>query len=150
LQLSGLLYPNFSFTGEILQRLENWASPLDLITFFTAPIAGGWCFGFAWHVTSQNTCEPFVNSLVTHIGNGGKCEDALLRFTFSCCENHAFRISWWDSLPEKSKSTLLERVHLMISPSVPIPQEYLTQGCEGIANWNFEHILTTLQEGTKI
>lgn len=143
LQMSGLLYPDFSFTGEILQNLGNWDSPLELITFFTAPATDGWYFGFAWHVTSQNICVPFIRSLGSYVGHGGKLEDALLRFSFSCCENHAFRISWWDKLPEASKSNLLDRMSLMASPYVPVPQGYLTQGCEGIADWSFDYVLTT-------
>jgi len=144
LQMSGELYPDFAFNGEILQNLGNWDSLLDLITFFTAPTTDGWCFGFAWHVTSQNTCVPFVRSLGSYVGHGGKLEDALLRFSFSCCENHAFRISWWDKLPTQSKATLLDRMYLMASPNIPVPQEYLTQGCEGIADWKFDYVFTTL------
>lgn len=148
LQFSGQLYPDFSFTGEALQHLGNWDSPLDLITFFTAPTADGWCFGFAWHITSQNTCVPFVLSLGTYVDHGGRLEDALLRFSFSCCENHAFRISWWDKLPTESKSALLDRICLMASPTMPIPEGYLTHGCEGIADWNYEYVLTTLSTDT--
>ena len=142
LQMSGLLYPDFTFTGEKLQNLGNWDFPLDLITFFTAPTADGWGFGFAWHVTSQKTCEAFVRSLGSFVAHGGKLEDALLRFSFSCCENHAFRISWWDKLPDESKTALIHRMCLMAAPNIPVPQGYLTQGCEGIADWNFGYVLT--------
>ncbi|NJM11300.1 MAG: hypothetical protein HC889_04875 [Synechococcaceae cyanobacterium SM1_2_3] len=145
LQLSGLLYPNYDFIGNKLQDLGNWHSPLDLITFFTAPTREGWAFGFGWHASSNKTCVPFLQSLASYISSGGKPEDALLRFSLSCCENHAIRISWWDTLPEYSKKEAIERIQLMIHPNIPVPKDYLASGCEDIADWQFEHVYTTLQ-----
>ena len=144
MQLSGLLYPDFDFTGEHLQDIKNWSSPLDLITFFTAPTSDGWAFGFAWHVSSSRSCVPFLQSLASRVASGNRVEDALLRFSVSCCENHAFRISWWDRLSKHAKQALIERMHLSISPTIPIPDDYLVKGCEGIADWNFDYVHTTL------
>jgi hypothetical protein len=144
LQLSGLLYPDFDFLGQRLQDLGNWKSPLDLIAFFTAPTADGWAYGFAWHQSSNRTCVPFMQSLASQVHMGQRPEDMLVRFSLSCCENHAFRISWWDSLPATSKQSAVERVHLMVHPSMPVPSNYLACGCEGLADWNFEYVQTTL------
>jgi len=145
LQLSGLLYPDYDFSGAVLQSLGNWSAPLDLITFFTAPTSDGWAFTFCWHASSNRTCTSFVQSLASRVANGEKIEDALLRFSFSCCENHAFRISWWDKLDVDAKRDLLERMFLMVHPAIPIPSDYLVAGCENVANWNFEHVYTTLR-----
>lgn len=147
LQLSGVLYPDFDFHGYRLQNLGNWSSPLDLITFFTAPTREGWAFGFAWHKSSSRTCLPFLGSLASSVANGEKMEDALLRFSLSCCENHAFRISWWDNLNESLKQIAIERMLLMIHPYIPVPANYLVNGCEGIADWSFEYVHTTLKVG---
>jgi hypothetical protein len=145
LQLSGLLYPDFDFHGHSLQDLGNWASPLDLITFFTAPTRQGWAFGFGWHVSSNRTCVPFIQSLASRASDGEKVEDMLLRFSLSCCENHAFRISWWNNLAESAKRAVVERMHLMVHPSIPVPPNYLVNGFESIADWSFEYVHTTLQ-----
>lgn len=144
LQLSGLLYPDFDFLGQRLQNLGDWSSPLDLITFFTAPTGEGWAFGFGWHTSSSRSCIPFIQSLAVRAAEGEKIQDALLRFSFSCCENHAFRISWWDKLPEVAKRTIVDRVILMAHPHIQVPPDYLVGGCENIADWNFEYVHTTL------
>lgn len=144
IQLSGLLYPDYDFEGDRLQDLGNHGAPLDLIAFFTAPTEDGWAFGFAWHVSSNRTCVPFMQSLAAKVATGEKVEDALLRFSLSCCENHAVRISWWDALDEASRSMAIERMFLMMHPNVPVPNHYLAKGCEGIADWQYEYVHTTL------
>ncbi len=140
-QLSGLLYPDFDFMGRPVQDLGTEAH-LDLITFFTAPMSVGWSFGFAWHKSSFRSCEQLVRSLATLTYSDASPADAILRFSISCCENHAFRISWWDGLPSAAKSEITERMSLMASPYEPVPPSYLTSGCEGIADWSFEHVFT--------
>jgi len=149
MQLSGLLYPDFDFTGRHLQNLGNWSSPLDLITFFTAPTSDGWAFGFAWHVSSSRSCVPFLQSLASRVAGGDRVEDALFRFSVSCCENHAFRISWWDRLSKQAKQDVVERMHLSVNPIIPIPSDYLVSGCEGIADWNFDYVYTTLSSNSE-
>lgn len=144
LQLSGLLYPDYDFEGNHLQDLGNHRTPLDLITFFTAPAKEGWAFGFGWHASSNQTCLPFIQSLAQRAATGEKIEDALLRFSLSCCENHAIRISWWDGLDESARAAAIERMLLMMHPLVPVPNHYLAAGCEGIADWQYEYVLTTL------
>lgn len=143
-QLSGLLYPDYDFEGNQLQELGSHEKPLDLITFFTAPIDKGWAFGFGWHVSSNRTCIPFMQSLARRVATGEKVEDALLRFSLSCCENHAVRISWWDGLREASRAAAIERMFLTMHPNVPVPNHYLAIGCEGIADWQYEYVQTTV------
>lgn len=144
LQCSGLLFPEFDFGGGILQDLSDLNQPLDLITFFTAPTANGWAFAFAWHAVSSPTCIPFIQSLHSQARIGGRIEDILLRLTFSCCENHAIRMSWWDNLLRSDQSQIIERVSLMVDPNAAIPSDYLSEGLNGIANWEFENIRTSL------
>lgn len=144
LQLSGILYPDYNFLGNHLQDLGDWDSPLDLITFFTAPTNDGWAFGFAWHASSSRSCVPFIQSLASRVSDGERLEDALLRFSLSCCENHAIRISWWDGLADASRQSVVQRMMLMIHPEIPVPTDYLVAGCEDIADWSFEDVYTTL------
>lgn len=150
LQLSGLLYPDFDFLGRELQDLANWAAPPDLITFFTAPTSHGWAFGFAWHASSNRSCVPFMQSLASQVAEGKKLEDALLRFSFSCCENHAFRISWWNGLSSESRLAVQERMLLRLDPTIPVPPDYLVGSCEGIADWKFGYVHTTLSTDAQL
>jgi len=118
---------------------------LDLITFFTAPTRDGWAFGFGWHASSSRSCIPFIQSMASRVSKGERVEDVLLRFSFSCCENHAFRISWWDNLTEEARRAAIERMILMAHPNIPVPPNYLVNGFENIADWGFEYVQTTLQ-----
>jgi hypothetical protein len=143
LQLSGLLNPDFDFTGRHLQDIGNRSSPLDLITFFTAPTIDGWAFCFAWHASSSKTCLLFMQSLIDYVDNKGNLSDALFRLAISS-ENHAIRISWWDQLSNQAKNSIFDRLLFMLTPGIPVPQNYLSEGCEGIATWDFENVSTTL------
>jgi hypothetical protein len=67
----------------------------------------------------------------------------LLRFVFSCCENHAFRISWWDSLPLSHKANIINAAALMTNPYLPVPPTYLLDGFEGIQAWHFDSVRST-------
>lgn len=138
LQLSGLSYLDYDFLGQDLRDLNNGNSAQGLITFFTAPTDTGWAFGFAWHISSGPSCRSLIRSLKVRLSGGAKLEDMLLRFSLSCCENHAMRISWWDALSAQSKKSALNRMSLMAHPSAPVPANYLAIGCDGIANWRFD------------
>jgi len=144
LQLSGVLYPDFDFLGGSLQDLADFTLPLDFITFFTAPLAQGWSFTFCWHASSNSSSVALARSLASAVNRGTSLQDALLRFSFSCCENHAFRITWWDSLPASAKEAILGRVALMVDPEAPVPSDYLAKGLDDIADWEIENIVTTL------
>lgn len=146
LVLSGLIYPDFDFEGDFLQHLGIEQDPLDLLTFFTAPADRGWAFCFAWHESSSRSCLPFIGSLANKIGSGQRIEDILLRFSLTCCENHAIRISWWESLADDAKHELIQRMHMMVLPDVLVPHDYLARGCDGIASWTFEVVFESLKK----
>lgn len=148
LQLSGVLFPDYDFQGKKLQEIGDFSSPLGFISFFTAPTSQGWSFNICWHGSSNEPCFKFVESLRSSVSNGEKLQDALFRFSISCCENHAFRISWWDSLADSAKAEIISRVELVTDLGIPIPDRYLAGGLEGIAGWEFEHVYTSLSSGT--
>jgi hypothetical protein len=145
LQVSGLLYPHFDFTGRRIQDLGNPHQQMELITFFTAPTESGHAFCFAWHESSHDVCSQFLRSLALHVGGSGSPDAALLRFILTTCENHAFRISWWDNLPEQAKREVFYRFSLGTNLSGELPSDYLTHGCEGIVDWGFGTIHTTVE-----
>lgn len=144
IQLSGVLYPDYDFFGQYLQNISDISVTPALITYFTAPTPSGWVFVFAWHSSSAGICRQFLSSLAGHCSYGNTPADALLRMTFSCCENHAIRPSWWSKLREEQKIAITERVALMMNPTVPVPPKYLCSGLEGIADWDFAHVRSTM------
>lgn len=139
-QFSGVLYPDFDFLGGKLQNIGNLNATLNLLTFFTAPTKDGWAFVFAWHKSSDVTCQRLLSSLSVIVENGALLEDAIFRFSLSCCENHAFRTSWWIKLSEMQKKVILKRAELMASPDIAVPSTYLSFGLEGIASWSFSKV----------
>jgi len=143
MQVSGLLYPTFDFLGRELQELGNARNPNELITYFTAPTTEGWAFCFAWHASSDRVCKRLVQSLATSCLQGKKLVDSLLRFVLWNCENHAFRISWWDSLTSSAQQTILEAMNLAVHPQKTIPSNYLLSGCENIAQTDFQAVRTS-------
>ena len=144
IQLSGVLYPDHDFQGQFLQDIADLSSTPALITYFTAPVASGWAFVFAWHESSADICKRFLSSFAAHCSSGKRPADALIRMTFSCCENHAIRPSWWSSLAEEKKRSITDRAALMAHPTAPVPSDYLRSGLEGIADWDFERVYSVV------
>jgi len=141
IQLSGVVYPDFDFNGNYLQDPANHNIIPQLIAYFTAPMESGWAFVFAWHASSQQVGRKLLSSLAEHYFTGNSLADAIFRFTFSCCENHALRPSWWDSIGKSNQSLIIARSSLMADPAVPVPPNYLTLGLERIANCDFETVI---------
>lgn len=137
---SGNIFPDFDFTGNILQDLGTTETYFQLITFFSAPTAGGWAYVFAWHKSSTEICKRYLQSLATCIHLNESCGDILFRHLISCCENHAISPIWWEKLSDKHKQEILNRVQLMVHPVVPLFPNYLNSGLEGIANWHFPEV----------
>lgn len=140
IQASGLIFPDFDFQGHQLQNLGPETSDLDLLVFFTAPTEYGWAFVLAWHESSNLSCQRFIHSVAKSGRSGAKIEDMLLRFSLACCENHAIRISWWDSLPAVAKNQALDFMAFMADPTLGIRADYLMTGCEGLADWSFDNV----------
>jgi len=68
----------------------------------------------------------------------------ILRFVFSCCENHAIRPSWWNNLKDQHKEEIIDRAGIMVSPLLPVPSNYLTAGLEGGAEWEFGYVKSNM------
>ncbi|KWS24588.1 hypothetical protein AL062_13110 [Pseudomonas syringae pv. syringae] len=137
LQASGLTFPVFDFQGREIQDLSPEAETVDLLTFFTAPTANGWAFVVAWHESSEPSCQWLIHSLAEARHRGNRLEDMLLRLSLSSCENHAIRISWWESLASNGKDEALDLIRYMADPRVGIRPDYLVRGCAGLADWSF-------------
>ncbi|MDA0207488.1 MAG: hypothetical protein O3A53_17430 [Acidobacteria bacterium] len=142
---SGLIYPHFDFLGRKLQALEDPSTPMDLITFCSAPLRDGWGFLFAWHKASAPSCREFLSSLA----QGESVADAAFRLVISNCENVALAPAWWEGLEEDKKAAIRARVTEAISPFAPIEPDYLTKGLEGLSGWEFTNVLTNVPAGER-
>lgn len=137
---SGLLYPDFDFIGRRLQDLGNHTSELDLITFSFAPMSEGWCFLFAWHEDSSETCVPLIRSLATVADESGGLGDPLFRFVVSSCENLAMSPAWWESLTDGQRSEITKSANHGANMFSPIRSDYLLSGLENISGWEFDYV----------
>ncbi len=85
-----------------------------------------------------------MRSLATIMSEKYELADALLKFVFSTCENHAFRISWWNELSSEVKQELSNRMLHMALPTTKMPPNYLTSGIRGMAEWKFDVVYSQL------
>ena len=145
IQCSGVWFPDFDFLGGTLQHINDWESRLDLMAAFTAPVIDGWAFGFAWHKSSSRSGRLLMQSLQQFIKQGGKLEDALLRLTLACFENHAIRVSWWDTLPPEMQRAAIAKMSIGIDLNTELPSDYLRVGCNEIADWSFDLVESSPQ-----
>ncbi|MCK9398289.1 MAG: hypothetical protein M0Q44_22225 [Methylobacter sp.] len=144
---SGLLYPNFDFTGNQLQDLSNHENNLELITFFSAPMNNNeWGVVFAWHKSSSNVCVDFMRSLATMMYDKNKLGDLLFRLVISNCENHAISPQWWEKLSTKHQEKISLRISSMVDDMSIIEPDYLKKGLEGIIDWEFENVISEMDD----
>lgn len=142
---SGSLFPDFDFMGRQLQDLGDHGTELDLITFCSAPMKTGWGFLFAWHVSNSQVCFEFMRSLATMICEGRKAGDMLFHLAICNCENHAFSPLWWEGLSDTQQRQIIERASKMSDLFVPTPNSYLMDGLEGIADWQFDSVISCMK-----
>lgn len=138
--VSGSIFPDFDFLGYELQDLGDFDANLSMTAFFTAPTNSGWSFVFAWHKSSDAVCMRLKGSLATCVYNKDSLSDILFRCIFSWCENHAMNPTWWNSLAEREQDAVCERALYMTHPEMPIRNDYLRVGLEGICNWKVESV----------
>ena len=138
--VAGAIFPDYDFLGYELQDLGDMESILSATTYFTAPTKSGWSFVLAWHKSSDVVCNRFKASLASCVHNKESLSDILFRCIFSWCENHAMNPTWWKSLTEDQRLAICERAQYMIHPSIPIRNDYLRVGLEGICGWEVKSV----------
>jgi hypothetical protein len=142
---SGIFYPDFDFLGRRLQNLGDQTQDLQLITFCSAPIENGWAYLFAWHQTSSKVCIDFMRPLATMIHEDSKSlSDHLFRLVIKNCENLAISPDWWEKLNENEKESISDQASRMADIFSVTEQSYLMEGLEGISDWKFENVISTM------
>jgi len=104
---SNVLLPPCDFEGSQLQSLET-GSKIDVLTFslISTPDNAG-APVFVWHKEHDKACQAFVDSLQKVPES--EIPHALARLVLSFCENSYFRPSWWNGLPDGTKTALQQR-----------------------------------------
>ncbi len=108
-------YPQYDFTGRLLQDLSNYDITLCPISFSLIPTEKGGAFVFSWIQKDNSICEPLAASLddlpddqITH---------AIVRYVFEFCENHYLHPDWWEALSSNDKKRVTDRVQCAASPA---------------------------------
>jgi len=141
LALSGLFYPDFDFMGNYLQDLGDTSIELQLIAVCSAPLETGWGLLFAWHKSSSNVCVDFMRSLATVVHDGKKLNDLLFRFAINF-ENLAISPRWWEPLSTFHKEQIISYTSLTADVLSLTQPSYLTEGLEGIIDWEFYKVIS--------
>lgn len=141
---SNVLYPEYDFSGELIQDLTDMSKPFDLISFYSSPTKEGWSFVFSWHKSSNYTCFPFVQSLKIMMKKGESLSDLLFQFVITHGENFAFSPDWWESLSKENQQKITKSITHMMNPTDAIRENYIENGLKGIVNWNFETVSDNL------
>jgi len=138
---SGLIYPDYTFCGDLIQDLADHSQHLRLMTICSAPIRDGWGFLLAWHRSSADVCDRMIDSLKSVVRRGGTLCDYLFRMAISSSENLAISPEWLDGLSPADKERVLMKATDSCNIFQPISQNYLNEELEGISGWKVERVL---------
>lgn len=126
---SGITMPTHDYYGIELQDLSEDA-PLDQLAVFTAPSTAGWTISFAWHDDHCQSNLKLINSMKSLYKDGTSFSTLISRLLFTCMENYALKISWFDSKPKILKDEITETFTKVMSPFEPIQTDVLRKGFE--------------------
>lgn len=141
---SNVLYPEYDFTGTLIQDLLDTSKPFGLISYYSAPTKVGWSFVFSWHKSSNYSCYPFIQSLKTLIRNGEHLPDLLFEFVITHGENFAFSPVWWESLSKEKQKKITKSISYMLDTAEIIRENSIEIELKNISDWNFETISDNL------
>ena len=111
---SSALTPECDFSGQHLQDMADFSKKLELMTFSLIATDDGGAFVFAWHNDGDAACRPLAISLAKL--NDDDLPHAILRLIFEYCENHYLCSEWWDTLDERTRAAITDRLQRGSSP----------------------------------
>jgi len=137
---SATYQPLFDFAGQQIPTS-------DLAYFLTCtlqPTSTGGLTVFAWHYIFDQQIRPFVQSLINLPKN--RISDGLVNLVFSCFENQVASPDWWESLPAKHRTRLLNSLekhalpHKNFPPNPSEASELFPQQ-ERLVDWGFKRVI---------
>jgi hypothetical protein len=131
LMCSGAVQIEYDFNGEILQDLAEVETP-EYITFSLISTSTGGAAVFSW-IGESPTCLKFVQSL--HSNTDDEIPHAILRFCLDFFENVYFSPNWWDTLNDKQKQNIRERMNYRTEPTGDINHHSLKDDGVRVIQW---------------
>lgn len=104
---SCMILPEWDFNGRILQDLSG----LDdyFLICFSAWAANGFsAIIFCWHISADHICRPFIESM--REARPRRIANRILSMAFEYSENVVFRSDWWQTMPQRYRRLLANRV----------------------------------------
>lgn len=106
-------YPQYDFTGRLLQDLSNLDVSLCPISFSLIPTDTGGAFVLSWIQKDDSICQPLAASLDDLPDN--QISDAIVRYVLEFCENRFLCPDWWEALSSNNKAKIASRVQCAVS-----------------------------------
>lgn len=106
---SGMKQPTVDFQGNPLQDLGRLDLTLDMLSLSIISEKKHTLAVFAWHQSSDNSCIPFIKSLLEI--EKRDVPAAIFNFTIDSFENLFLKPSWWDSLSTSQKNYFISRMN---------------------------------------
>lgn len=107
-------FPTLDFDANILQDLTDLTRTPHGMTCTSFWGGDSGAIVFQWFSEDDETCERFVRSL--HAIDDINLTAAVFRLLFEYFENVFIEPEWWEALPEKTRSALINRMARSASP----------------------------------
>lgn len=101
--------PEIDFHGNRLQRLDSLSQHADSMTCSILKTTTGTAIIFAWLSETNGACSGLVESL--HRLKDHQLPSAIVRLVFEYGENVFFSPSWWNSLDDTAKKTIMRHAN---------------------------------------
>jgi hypothetical protein len=129
--------PEFDMNGHTLQNLIT-NDPLEYLTLDIIINDNRGIIQFCWH-DNYNYCKLFADSLI----NNNDISNTIIKLIFGISENHAFRISWYDSLSILKKKGLINLAMFNISSLLEMSNntQHIFNDKKKYVNWTIKEII---------
>lgn len=128
-------FPTVDFDGNVLQDLADLNRTPHSMTCTSFWGGSSGAIVFQWLAEDHETCDKFVRSL--HVIEDNKLTAALIRLLFEYFENVHIEPEWWEALPEKTQSALIDRMARSANPFVKQKTHALKEDGMQMPQWVF-------------
>jgi len=133
---SSCFAPEYDMEGNILQNIIT-SDTLEYLSFEVFVENRKGIIQLCWY-DNFKYCKEFANSIL----NKDDIPNTIFKMIFQFSENHAFNISWYDSLPVLKKKGIMNLMMLNIASMMNIENDkYILNDRKKYVNWNIEEII---------
>ena len=128
---SGYYSPFFDFNGNPLQQSSDSHRKLNsLYCNVIANARGGWII-FAYLADESDGPEQLIHSLISTM----QPDAAAAWLSLVHFENAAYRMAWWDALPDELRTEVLKTSREVMNPMSPVENQLQRLLTQGFVNW---------------